>query len=99
PREYGGQARAPIEEFIFFDEIQRTDFPIPFLTLCAVGPTLAKHGTDEQKALLLPRILRGELHFAIGYTQPEAAPALPSTPPPAWHRCARARCTTPTTTP
>jgi alkylation response protein AidB-like acyl-CoA dehydrogenase len=78
PREYGGQARPPIEEFIFFDEIQRTDFPIPFLTLCAVGPTIMKHGTDEQKARFLPPILRGELHFAIGYTEPEAGTDLAS---------------------
>jgi alkylation response protein AidB-like acyl-CoA dehydrogenase len=78
PKEYGGQGRSPIEEYIFFDEIQRTDFPIPFLTLCAVGPTIMKHGTDEQKARLLPPILRGELHFAVGYTEPEAGTDLAS---------------------
>src|SRR5262245_53450604 len=78
PREYGGQGRSPVEEYLFFDEIQRTDFPIPFLTLCAVGPTLAKHGTDEQKARILPAILRGELHFAIGYSEPEAGTDLAS---------------------
>ena len=68
PKEYGGQGRSPIEEYIFFDEIQRTDFPIPFLGLCAIGPAIMKHGTDEQKARLLPPLLRGDLHFAVGYT-------------------------------
>jgi alkylation response protein AidB-like acyl-CoA dehydrogenase len=78
PKEFGGRARPAIEEFIFFDEIQRAGFPIPFLTLCTVGPTLIKYGTDEQKAAMLPRILRGELHFAIGYSEPSAGTDLAS---------------------
>ncbi|AGC46111.1 acyl-CoA dehydrogenase [Myxococcus stipitatus DSM 14675] len=72
PREVGGQGRPALEQFLFFDEAQRAGFPIPFLTLCTVGPTLMKYGTDEQKARLLPAMLRGELQFAIGYTEPEA---------------------------
>ena len=72
PQEYGGLGRSSIEEYIFFDEVQRTGFPIPFLTLCTVGPTLIQYGTDQQKATLLPRILKGELHFAIGYSEPGA---------------------------
>jgi 3-oxocholest-4-en-26-oyl-CoA dehydrogenase alpha subunit len=72
PKELGGQGRSAIAQYIFFDEVQRAGFPIPFLTLCTVGPTLIKYGTDEQKARLLPPILRGELHFAIGYSEPSA---------------------------
>ncbi len=78
PVEVGGRARPAIEQYIFFDEVQRAGFPIPFLTLCTVGPTLMKFGTDEQRARLLPPILRGELHFAIGYTEPEAGTDLAS---------------------
>jgi alkylation response protein AidB-like acyl-CoA dehydrogenase len=78
PREFGGQARSPIEQYVFFDEVQRSGFPIPFLTLCTVGPTLMKYGTEEQKAKFLPAILRGECHFAIGYTEPEAGTDLAS---------------------
>jgi alkylation response protein AidB-like acyl-CoA dehydrogenase len=69
PKEYGGLQRSAIDQYIFFDEVQRTGFPIPFLTLCTVGPTLIKFGTSEQKAKMLPRILQGELHFAIGYSE------------------------------
>ncbi|MBZ0232545.1 MAG: acyl-CoA dehydrogenase family protein [Deltaproteobacteria bacterium] len=78
PAEYGGRARPAMEQFIFFDEVQRAGFPIPFLTLCTVGPTLMKFGTDEQKAAFLPRILRGELHFSIGYSEPGAGTDLAS---------------------
>jgi alkylation response protein AidB-like acyl-CoA dehydrogenase len=69
PKEYGGLQRSAIDQYIFFDEVQRAGFPIPFLTLCTVGPTLIKFGTSEQKAKMLPPILKGELHFAIGYSE------------------------------
>ncbi len=78
PKEFGGQDRSSIEQYIFFDEVQRAGFPIPFLTLCTVGPTLIKYGTPAQKEAILPRILRGELHFAIGYSEPGAGTDLAS---------------------
>lgn len=78
PKDFGGQARPAIEQYIFFDEVQRAGFPIPFLTLCTVGPTLMKYGTEEQKARMLPAILRGEMHFAIGYSEPDAGTDLAS---------------------
>ena len=78
PAEYGGQDRPAIEQYIFYDEIQRTGFPLPFLTLASVGPTLMKYGSDAQKAEILPRILAGHCHFAIGYTEPEAGTDLAS---------------------
>src|ERR1700742_4467553 len=61
PREYAGQARPAIEQFIFFDEVQRAGFPIPLLTLNTVGPTLMKHGSDAQRQFFLPKILAGKL--------------------------------------
>jgi 3-oxocholest-4-en-26-oyl-CoA dehydrogenase alpha subunit len=75
---YGGQGRSPIEEFIFFDEMHRSGFPIPLLTLNTVGPTLAKYGSEAQKEDLLPKILAGQLHFCIGYTEPSAGTDLAS---------------------
>ncbi len=72
PEQYGGQGRPAIEQFIFFDEVQRVGFPIPLLTLNTVGPTLMQHGSDAQRERFLPPILRGELHFSIGYTEPHA---------------------------
>src|SRR5512132_2175471 len=72
PKEYGGQGRSPIEQFIFSDEVQRAGYPLPFLTLNTVGNTIMQFGTEEQKRDFLPRILQGQLHAAIGYTEPEA---------------------------
>jgi len=41
-------------------------------------PTLMDFGTEEQKAEFLPRILAGEIHFCIGYTEPNAGTDLAS---------------------
>ncbi|MET7859776.1 acyl-CoA dehydrogenase family protein [Streptomyces sp. NPDC005318] len=72
PVEYGGQGRGPDEQFVFFDEAYRAGVPVSMVTLNTVGPTLMKYGTEEQKNYFLPRILSGDLVFAIGYSEPEA---------------------------
>ncbi|MEZ4288447.1 MAG: acyl-CoA dehydrogenase family protein [Polyangiales bacterium] len=78
PKEHGGQERGPIEQFIFFDEVQRAGFPVPILTLNTVGPTLLKFGTEEQKKKYPPEILKGRCHFSIGYTEPQSGTDLAS---------------------
>ncbi|HLK09833.1 MAG TPA: acyl-CoA dehydrogenase family protein [Candidatus Binatia bacterium] len=78
PREYGGQGRSAVEQFIFFDEAMYAGVMVPTLTINAVAPTLMQYGTEAQKRDLLPRILRGECHFAIGYTEPSAGTDLAS---------------------
>jgi alkylation response protein AidB-like acyl-CoA dehydrogenase len=72
PKEYGGQGRGPMEQFIFFDESMRAGAPVPMLTINTVGPTIMNFGTDEQKERFLPRILSGDIHFCIGYSEPGA---------------------------
>ncbi|GAA2829777.1 acyl-CoA dehydrogenase family protein [Crossiella cryophila] len=78
PREYGGQERPLLDQLIFTDEAATAGAPVPFLTLNSVAPTIMRFGTDEQKAYFLPRIAAGELHFAIGYSEPEAGTDLAS---------------------
>ncbi|MGO4457525.1 acyl-CoA dehydrogenase family protein [Streptomyces sp. M-16] len=78
PVEYGGRGRGPDEQFVFFDEAYRAGAPVSMVTLNTVGPTLMKYGTPEQKDYFLPRILRGEIVFAIGYSEPEAGTDLAS---------------------
>jgi 3-oxocholest-4-en-26-oyl-CoA dehydrogenase alpha subunit len=78
PAEWGGQGKGPIEQFIFFDESMRAGAPVPMLTINTVGPTIMQFGTPEQKAFFLPRILAGDIHFCIGYSEPQAGTDLAS---------------------
>jgi 3-oxo-4-pregnene-20-carboxyl-CoA dehydrogenase beta subunit len=78
PRRFGGRGFGPVEQQIFADEAARADVPLPAVTLQTVGPTLQEHGTPWQQEFFLPPILAGELHFAIGYTEPEAGTDLAS---------------------
>ncbi|MCU1687677.1 MAG: acyl-CoA dehydrogenase [Amycolatopsis sp.] len=78
PVEYGGRGFGEIEQHLFVDEATRADVQLPSVTLQTVGPTLQTFGTEEQKAAFLPKILAGEVHFAIGYTEPSAGTDLAS---------------------
>jgi hypothetical protein len=78
PKEYGGQGRTVVEQLIFFEEARRAGAPLPFVTLNTVGPCLMAKGSEEHKRRFLPGILAGEIHFAIGYTEPEAGTDLAS---------------------
>ena len=78
PKEYGGRGFGEIEQQIFANEAARADIPLPSVTLQTVGPTLQVYGTDRQKDLFLPKILTGDVHFAIGYTEPDAGTDLAS---------------------
>ena len=78
PKEYGGQGRGAVEQFIFWDETYRARAPLPVITVNTVGPTLMRFGTEAQKAELLPRIRDGELLVGIGYTEPGAGTDLAS---------------------
>jgi len=78
PKEYGGQGRTAIEQMIWFEEARRAGAPVPFVTLNTVGPTLMSAGTEAQKQKFLRGILAGEIHFAIGYSEPNAGTDLAS---------------------
>jgi alkylation response protein AidB-like acyl-CoA dehydrogenase len=78
PKQYGGQERSAIEQFIFADEVQAIGFPLPFLTLSTVGPTLREYGTEEQSQYFCPKVLAGEIFFAIGYSEAAAGTDLAS---------------------
>ena len=72
PKEYGGHGLGEIEQTIFANEAQHADVHLPAVTLQTVGPTLIRHGTQKQKDMFLRRILEGDVHFAIGYSEPDA---------------------------
>jgi 3-oxocholest-4-en-26-oyl-CoA dehydrogenase alpha subunit len=72
PREYGGRGLDPLAQKILLEELWRAEVPFPFVTVNTIGPALIRRGTAEHKRELLPRIARGELNFAIGYSEPQA---------------------------
>jgi len=78
PKEYGGHGLGEIEQTIFANEAQYHDVHLPAVTLQTVGPTLIRYGTEKQKQMFLPRILAGDVHFAIGYSEPDAGTDLAS---------------------
>ena len=78
PAEYGGRDATMLDQLIFTDEAAVAGVPVPFLTINTVGPTIMRYGTAEQRALYLPRIAGGEIHFSIGYSEPGAGTDLAS---------------------
>jgi len=78
PQKYGGQNSTMIEQAIFVDEATAAGVPLPLLTMNTVGPTIMEYGSEEQKNFFLPKILAGQMHFAIGYSEPDAGTDLAS---------------------
>src|SRR3546814_16183738 len=78
PKEYGGHGFGEIEQTVFANEAQRADVHLPSVTLQTVGPTLQRFGTQLQKDRFLSDILAGDVHFAIGYSEPDAGTDLAS---------------------
>src|ERR1700733_2492501 len=78
PQEYGGRGGTMLDQLIFTDEAAIARVPVPFLTINTVGPTIMRFGTPAQKSFYLPKIAAGEVHFSIGYSEPEAGTDLAS---------------------
>jgi len=81
PKEYGGLGLPSIYRFIIHEELDYAEaLPHEALTVGAgvAGPTIMLYGSEEQKRDYLPRIARGEIEFALGYTEPQAGSDLAS---------------------
>ena len=79
PKEYGGAGLTTIEQFIYNQEMAEVAAPMPGgMGVSMIGPTMIVHGTDEQKAEHLPKILSGEVAWAQGYSEPGAGSDLAS---------------------
>jgi len=73
PKEYGGLGATRWQQFVLADEMTyHRAFPLHLCGVGIVGPTLLQYGTKQQKEEYLTRIARGEIEFALGYTEPEA---------------------------
>ncbi|MGO8875167.1 MAG: acyl-CoA dehydrogenase family protein [Acidimicrobiales bacterium] len=75
PAEYGGLGLSLTEQLIWYEEYALAGAPQPracFVGLRHAGPTLILRGSPEQKAAHLPAILRGELTWCQGFSEPGA---------------------------
>lgn len=73
PREYGGGGMSPMEQAVLNQELARAGAPpVGGSGLGLLGPTLILHGTDAQKQRYLSPMLRGEVTWAQGYSEPGA---------------------------
>jgi len=72
PKQYGGQERAGIYDFLLTEALSRFGAPQPGKGVGIVGKTIIRHGNEKMKQLFLPQIIRGEVEFAIGYSEPGA---------------------------
>ncbi len=78
PTEFGGKNMGVVEQQIFANEASYADVHLPSVTLQTVGPTLQQFGNEKQKEMFLSRILEGSVHFAVGYSEPDAGTDLAS---------------------
>jgi alkylation response protein AidB-like acyl-CoA dehydrogenase len=79
PKEYGGAGLGVMDQFILNEEFAESRAPMlggqgPSM----VGPTIIVHGSDELKREFLPRILRDEIRWCQGYSEPGSGSDLAS---------------------
>jgi len=73
PVEYGGQGRSPFELTAMREELRLAGAPTDGLAnTLIVARTIHHLGSPELKEELLPRVLAGEMIFALGYSEPDA---------------------------
>jgi len=78
PEEYGGLSRGPAYEYILWDEVAYARAARNPLSAGIVARSIIRYGSEEQKAKWLPPIAKGELHFSLAYSEPEAGSDLGS---------------------
>jgi alkylation response protein AidB-like acyl-CoA dehydrogenase len=80
PKAYGGGGLTPAEARVLTEEMNRigTTNPIVGMGTSMFGPTLLEYGTEEQKQRHIPPIVRGELRWCQGYSEPGAGSDLAS---------------------
>jgi hypothetical protein len=78
PKEYGGQEKPGIYDYILNEELCRVGAPSPGKGVGSIGQTIIHHGSNKIKDEFLPQILAGEIDFALGYSEPSAGSDLAS---------------------
>ena len=74
PKEYGGQGRTYLDRLVFTEEMMRYGAPMAgfYIGDRQIGPALIAFGSEEQRKYFMPKIVKGEIKFALGMSEPEA---------------------------
>jgi alkylation response protein AidB-like acyl-CoA dehydrogenase len=80
PKEYGGGGLPKDEFLILLEELQRIKArpPLGGMGISMIGPTLLEYGTEDQKQRHLPSIIKGDIAWCQGYSEPGAGSDLAS---------------------
>ena len=80
PKEYGGKGLSTMEGVVLAEEFARVKAPLraDFFGDTLVGPTILQHGTEEQKKHFLPAIMKGEMAWCQGFSEPDSGSDLAS---------------------
>jgi alkylation response protein AidB-like acyl-CoA dehydrogenase len=73
PKAYGGHERTALERYVMLEEMLAAGAPVAahWFADRQSGPQLLRYGSEEQRRELLPRIVRGEIYFAVGISEPD----------------------------
>ncbi len=80
PTEYGGGGLDNEQYMVLIQELRRVRAGVPFggMGLSLIGPTLLELGTEDQKQRHIPPIVRGEVNWCQGYSEPGSGSDLAS---------------------
>ena len=78
PTDYGGLGLTATHQHLLMTEFEYARVPGPDLTVTSIAPMIMRHGTEQNKKEFLPGIARGEIVFALGYSEPNAGTDLAS---------------------
>jgi alkylation response protein AidB-like acyl-CoA dehydrogenase len=80
PTEYGGKGLTLLQQVVLNEEFARVGAPLrgDFFGDTLVGPTILQWGTEEQKKKFIPGILKGEIAWCQGFSEPDAGSDLAS---------------------
>ena len=80
PKAYGGGGLSNAENIVLREELRRIKARAPLFSfgLWMFGPVLLEYGDEAQKQAYLPKIVRGEIRWCQGYSEPGAGSDLAS---------------------
>jgi 3-oxocholest-4-en-26-oyl-CoA dehydrogenase alpha subunit len=72
PKEWGGQEGDGVYEYLLNEALARRGGPQIGKGIGIIGKTILRHGSEKMQQEFLPKILRNEIDFAVGYSEPDA---------------------------